>query len=84
MTTGIISLVLLVLMATVMYFVRKIYSVLRAVESNLTAEFTILEWKIQDTERGKLEWYMESRRPPFGASRTTGAFPRKTTKEKCK
>lgn len=35
MTTGIISLVLLVLMATVMYFVKKIYSVLRAVESNL-------------------------------------------------
>ena len=35
MTTGIISLVLLVLMAIVMYFVKKIYSVLRAVESNL-------------------------------------------------
>ena len=35
MTTGIISLVLLVLMATVMYFGKKIYSVLRAVESNL-------------------------------------------------
>ena len=35
MTTGIISLVLLVLMVTVMYFVKKTYSVLRAVESNL-------------------------------------------------
>ena len=49
-----------------------------------STEFMMLEWKIQDRERGKLEWYMESSKPPFGASRTRGAFPRNMTKEKSK
>ena len=83
MTTGIISLVLLVLMAIVMYFVMKIYSVLRAIALNL---HTFNDTGMEDTGRkcGKLEGYMESSRPPFGASRTRGAFPRNMTKEKSK
>ena len=48
MTTGIISFVLLVLMAIVMYFVMKIYSVLRAIKCDL---HTVHEAEIEVTGR---------------------------------
>jgi len=48
MTTGIISFVLLVLMTIVIYFVMKIYSVLRPIECDL---HTVHEAEIEVTER---------------------------------
>lgn len=51
MTTGIISFVLLVLMAIVMYFVMKIYSVLRPIECDLhEAGIEVTGRKIAQTE----------------------------------
>ena len=74
MTTGIISLVLLVLMAIVMYFVMKIYSVLRAIALNL---HTFNDTGMEDT--GRKMWQTRrihgKQQTPIWSVENTGRVP---------
>ena len=72
MTTGIISFVLLVLMAIVMYFVMKIYSVLRPIECDL---HTVHEAEIEVTGRKIAQTGAVHQQTPVWRVENTGRVP---------